>query len=172
MDRKGQIKGSVWKYGDNVNTDVIFPGKYTYTIKDPADMAPHALEDLDTGFAANVRVGDIVVAGRNWGCGSSREQAATCLVASGVGAIVAVSFARIFFRNAINSGLPAIVCPAAVEAVESGQPMTVDLDNGLILCEGGRFTFEPFPHSVQAILSAGGLIPYLQTQLEKERVRE
>jgi 3-isopropylmalate/(R)-2-methylmalate dehydratase small subunit len=105
------ITGMAWKYGDNVNTDVIFPGKYTYTLSDPKEIAAHALEDLDPGFATKLQPGDVIIAGRNWGCGSSREQAATCLKWAGVGAVVAVSFARIFYRNAINNGLPAIVCP-------------------------------------------------------------
>ncbi|MDP6793368.1 MAG: 3-isopropylmalate dehydratase, partial [Anaerolineales bacterium] len=94
----------VWKYGDNINTDEIFPGKYTYTLRDPAKIAAHALEDLDSNFAANVQPGDIIVAGKNFGNGSSREQAVTCLTATGVGAVIAVSFARIWYRNAINNG--------------------------------------------------------------------
>ena len=102
------IKGRVWKYGHNVNTDVMFPGKYTYTINDPVEMAKHALEDLDPRFAKEVRPGDIIVAGRNWGCGSSREQAVTCLRGCGLGAIIAKSFGRIYYRNCLNSALPAL----------------------------------------------------------------
>jgi 3-isopropylmalate/(R)-2-methylmalate dehydratase small subunit len=164
------VEGKAWKYGDNVNTDVIFPGKYTYTVTDPVEMAGHALEDLDPTFASGVRWGDLIVGGRNWGCGSSREQAATCLVAAGVGAVIAVSFARIFFRNAINSGLPAIVCPEAVAAIEQGEKVTVDLERGLIVCRGGQFSIPVFPVSVQAILTSGGLIPYLRTQLSGEAI--
>lgn len=159
------VTGKAWKYGDNVNTDVIFPGKYTYTITDPGEMAAHALEDLDPGFAGRVQPGDIIVAGRNWGCGSSREQAATCLKAAGVGAVIAVSFARIFFRNAINAGLPAIVCPEAAAAVEAGQPVSLDLAAGQITCPVGRFGFPAFPPSVQQILADGGLIPHLRKTL-------
>ncbi len=159
------VEGKAWKYGDNVDTDVIFPGKYTYTVTDPGEMAAHALEDLDPGFAGQVRPGDIIVAGRNWGCGSSREQAATCLKAAGVGAIIAASFARIFFRNAINSGLPAIVCPDAVAAIEAGQQVRVDLATGLITCPAGPFPYPPFPPSVQQILADGGLIPHLRKAL-------
>jgi 3-isopropylmalate dehydratase small subunit len=159
------IIGQAWKYGDNVNTDVIFPGKYTYTVTDPEEIATHALEDLDPTFAVGVKAGDVIVAGRNWGCGSSREQAAACLKWAGVGAVVAVSFARIFYRNAINSGLPAIVCPEAVAAIEAGQPVTIDLGAGEIRCLVGVFTFEPFPASVQEILVDGGLIPHLQKLL-------
>jgi 3-isopropylmalate/(R)-2-methylmalate dehydratase small subunit len=156
------ISGNAWKYGDNVNTDVIFPGKYTYTVTDPQEIAAHALEDLDPSFVSEVQPGDVIVAGRNWGCGSSREQAATCLKLVGVGAIVAVSFARIFYRNAINNGLPAIVCPEAAGAIQAGQPVTVDLEVGKIRCPAGVFTFEPFPPSVQQILADGGLIPRLR----------
>ena len=162
-----RITGRVWKYGDNVNTDVIFPGKYTYTISSPKEMAQHALEDLDPGFVANVRPGDIIVAGRNWGCGSSREQAATCLKLVGVGALVAVSFARIFYRNAINAGLPAIVCPEAVAFIRDGQPVTVDLAAGEVRCPAGVFPFEPVPASVQQILADGGLIPHLRKLVQK-----
>jgi 3-isopropylmalate/(R)-2-methylmalate dehydratase small subunit len=156
------IRGSAWKYGDDVNTDVIFPGKYTYTLTDPAAIAAHALEDLDPGFAERVQPGDVVIGGRNWGCGSSREQAVTCLKWAGVGAVIAVSFARIFYRNAINNGLPAIVCPAAVAAIGGGEVVAIDLEAGEIRCEAGTFTFEPFSPSVRAILDVGGLIPYLQ----------
>lgn len=108
------IRGKVWKYGDDVNTDVIFPGKYTYTITDRKEMAAHALEDLDPKFAKEVKPGDIIVAGTNFGCGSSREQAASCLKEAGVAAVVAGSFARIFFRNAINEGLALVECAEAI----------------------------------------------------------
>lgn len=159
------IRGKVWKYGDGVNTDVIFPGKYTYTVSNPAEMAQYALEDLDPTFAGNVRPGDVIVAGRNWGNGSSREQAATCLKMAGVGAVVAVSFARIWYRNAINNGLPALTCPEAVAALQKGDQVEVDLEAGQIRCRAGVFTFPPFPPSVQAILAAGGLIPFLKQQI-------
>ncbi len=162
------ISGRAWKYGDDVNTDVIFPGKYTYTLNDPAAIAAHALEDLDPAFAANVRPGDIVVGGRNWGCGSSREQAVKCLKWAGVGAVIAASFARIFYRNAINNGLPAVVCRAAVEHITAGEAVAVDLAAGTIRCEAGSFPFEPFPPSVRAILDAGGLIPYLQKGMPRD----
>jgi 3-isopropylmalate/(R)-2-methylmalate dehydratase small subunit len=160
------IVGRAWKYGDNVNTDVIFPGKYTYTVTEPDAMAAHALEDLDPAFAGQVKPGDVVVAGRNWGCGSSREQAVTCLKVAGVGAVIAASFARIYYRNAINAGMPAIVCPEAVVAIETGQPVEVDLAGGRITCPAGVFTFPAFPPSVQRILNDGGLIPHLKKSLE------
>lgn len=160
------VRGRVWKYGDNVNTDVIFPGKYTYTLTEPADLARHALEDLDPSFAGAVRPGDIVVGGRNWGCGSSREQAATALRAAGVGAVLAVSFARIFYRNAINNGLPALtITPACLAALQPGETIAVDLAGHTIVCEVGTFTFPPLSPSVLKIVAAGGLIPMLQREL-------
>ncbi len=159
------IKGRVWKYGDDVNTDVIFPGKYTYTISDPAEMGEHALEDLDPEFRFRVQPGDVIVAGKNLGCGSSREQAVTCLVAKGVGAIIARSFARIYYRNCINNALPAITCPEAVDALESGEEVEVDLEVGEIRSVGGTFTFPPLPEAVMGIFDAGGLIPYTRRRL-------
>ena len=135
--------GRVWKYGDDVNTDVIFPGKYTYNVKEEAEMAEHALEDLDPGFAGAVQSGDIIVAGRNWGCGSSREQAVVCLKAAGVRVIIARSFARIYFRNAINNGLLPVVCPEAVAAIEAGETVTVDVDRCVVRCAAGEFAFPP-----------------------------
>ena len=158
--------GRVWKYGDGVNTDVIFPGKYTYTITDPAEMAHHALEDLDPTFAANVQPGDVIVAGKNWGNGSSREQAAVCLTAAGVRAVVAVSFARIWYRNAINNGLLALTCPEAVAALNNGDAVEIDLQAGLIKSETGAFSFPSFAPSVQAIITDGGLIPHLKKTLQ------
>ena len=160
-----KIRGKVWKYGDGINTDVIFPGKYTYTISDPADMAQHALEDLDPDFAASVQPGDVIVAGTNWGNGSSREQAVTCLTQAGVGAVIAVSFARIWYRNAINNGLLAITCPEAVVALNSGNTVEIDLAAGLIKSETGQFSFPSFAPSVQSIIADGGLIPHLKKQL-------
>jgi len=160
-------KGKVWKYGDNVNTDVIFPGKYTYSILEPDEMAQHALEDLDPSFAKEVQEGDVVVAGSNFGCGSSREQAATCLKAAGVQAVIAKSFARIFFRNAINQGLPAIECSEAVDQLEKGQEVEIDFAEGEVKTEGKVFTFSPPPESVLRIFEAGGLIPYTKKILEE-----
>lgn len=162
------MKGKVWKYGDNINTDVIFPGKYTYTLMPPEELAKHALEDLDPGFASAVQPGDVIVAGRNFGCGSSREQAASCLKAAGVQAVIAKSFARIYFRNALNLGLPVIQCPEAVDALETGDEAEVDLAAGVVRTNKGKFSFPPFPESVVGILEAGGLIPYTRRKL-KER---
>jgi 3-isopropylmalate/(R)-2-methylmalate dehydratase small subunit len=163
------IKGKVWKYGDDVNTDVIFPGKYTYTITDPKEMALHALEDLDPEFTKEVRKEDIIIAGRNFGCGSSREQAATCLKYAGVGAIVAKSFSRIFFRNAINQGLPLVQCKEAVENVSSGEIVTIDFEKGELSCKKDIFKFPPLPESVLGILEDRGLIPHTKKILKIEK---
>jgi 3-isopropylmalate/(R)-2-methylmalate dehydratase small subunit len=163
-----EIRGRAWKYGDNVNTDVIFPGKYTYTASGQEEIASHALEDLDPSFAANVRTGDVIVTGRNWGCGSSREQAATCLVFNGVGAVIAESFSRIFYRNAINNGLLAITCPTAVQVIEAGEIVMVDLQNHTIHCAAGHFSFPPMSGSVRQIVEAGGLIEYVKRKLVVE----
>ena len=164
-------KGRVWKYGDNINTDVIFPGKYTYSILDPEEMARYALEDLDPEFAEKVKPGDVVVAGKNFGCGSSREQAATCLKYAGLQAVLAKSFARIFFRNAINQGLPVLQSGEAVNNIENGEEIEIDFLKGKIKSKKGLFNFPPFPDSVLGILEAGGLIPYIKKKLagkEKE----
>jgi 3-isopropylmalate/(R)-2-methylmalate dehydratase small subunit len=160
-----RITGRVWKYGDDVNTDVIFPGKYTYSISDPREMAQHALEDLDPDFVGNVRPGDIVVAGRNFGCGSSREQAVTCLKGAGVAAIVAKSFARIYFRNCINQGLPIAQCDAA-DSVETGEELAIDFAAGQVTTPRGTHGFPPLSPEVMEILEAGGLVPYVQRGLQ------
>ncbi len=157
--------GKVFKYGDDINTDVIFPGKYTYTIDDPKEMAEHAMEDLDTGFVDRVEEGDVIVAGKNFGMGSSREQAVTCLVYSGISAVIAKSFARIFFRNAINNGLPAIIHPEAVDEIKEGDKVEVDLKNGLIKTSDKEFSFESYPERLLEILEAGSLIEWVKKKL-------
>ena len=159
------IEGRAWKYGDDINTDVIFPGKYTYTISDPNEMAKHAMEDLDPHFAGNVGENDIIVAGKNFGCGSSREQAATCLKFAGVQAVIAKSFARIFFRNAINQGLPVVQCVEAVDNIEAREDIAIDFTKGVIETAKGVFAFAPLPESILQILEAGGLIPYTKTKI-------
>ncbi len=159
------IKGRVWKYGDNVNTDVLFPGKYTYTVTDPQEMARVALEDLDPAFAKGVQKGDIIVGGKNFGCGSSREQAAACLVYAGVGAVIAVSFSRIYFRNCINFGLPALTCAEAVATLQTGETITIDMARGEIQTAGGIFRFPPLPEAVTGIFKAGGLVEYTRKRL-------
>ena len=160
------IRGRVWKYGDDVNTDVIFPGKYTYTVSDPAEMPQHALEDLDPRFVKEMKPGDIIVAGRNWGCGSSREQAVVCLKEGGLGAIVGKSFARIYYRNCLNNALPALTCAEAVEAIQDGEEIEIDLSAGEIHCAAGTFSFPPLPEAVMSIFEAGGLISYTRKRLE------
>ena len=162
-------RGKVWKYGDDVNTDVIFPGRYTYQIMPPGEMAAHAMEDLDPGFAAGVRPGDVVVAGKNFGCGSSREQAAACLKAAGVQAVVARSFARIYFRNAINLGLAVLQCDEAVDSLEQGDDVEIDFATGEIRSAKGTFRFLPLPESVLGILEAGGLLEYTRKKLELDK---
>jgi len=157
--------GRVWKYGDDVNTDVIFPGRYTYALMTPVEMAKHAMEDLDPEFAKSVKPGDVVVAGKNFGCGSSREQAAACLRAAGVEAVVAKSFARIYFRNAINLGLAVLQCDAAADALSSGDEIVIDFAAGTIRSGARTFKFFPLPESVIGIVRAGGLIEYTKKKL-------
>jgi len=166
---KNIIRGRVWKYGDNVNTDVIFPGKYTYTVSDPKEMPQYALEDLDPAFAGQMQPGDIIVGGINWGCGSSREQAVVCLSEANVGAIIGKSFARIYYRNCLNNALPAIVSPKAVDAIQNGETIEIDLAAGEIRCSAGAFTFPPLPEAVMEIFNAGGLIAYTRQKLEKQQ---
>jgi len=159
----------IWKYGDNVNTDIIFPGKYTYTINlDPTELAKHALEDLDPSFADNVQVGDVIVGGRNWGNGSSREQAVTCLVHAGVKAVIATSFARIYYRNAINNGLLVIQCPDIIPVVEAGESLSIDINTSVLIYNGEEYPFPRLPDVVKDIVLAGGIIPYLQNQSSVE----
>lgn len=163
------IEGRVWIYGDDINTDVIFPGKYTYTVQEPAAMAQHALEDLDPDFRKNVEPGDVIVAGKNWGCGSSREQAVICLKEIGVGAIIAESFARIYYRNCINNALPAIVCPSLSVSVHKGDRLEIDLETGQIDTPGGRFGFKRLPPSVREIFEHGGLVAYTSYRLSEQQ---
>ena len=159
-----RISGRVFVYGDDVNTDVIFPGKYTYSIFDRSEMAEHALEDLDPSFISKVQPGDIIVAGKNWGCGSSREQAVICLKEAGVGAIVARSFARIYFRNCINEGLPIVTCDA-VDSVQTGEEISIDFEAGTVTTPRAAYTFPPLAPSVMEILDAGGLVPHVRQKL-------
>ncbi len=164
------LRGHVWKYGDDVNTDVIFPGKYTYTVTAPQEQAQHALEDLDPNFAAQVQPGDIVVAGKNWGNGSSREQAVGCLKYAGVTALVAKSFGRIYFRNAVNNGLVPIVCAPAVDAIANGETIEIDLAAHSIRCAAGTFDFPSLSPSLVAIIQAGGLIQMLRRKFGAEHL--
>ena len=162
VENRAESIGRVWKYGDNVNTDVIFPGKYTYTVMELAKMGNHALEGLDERFVKQSVPGDVIIAGANWGCGSSREQAVKCLKARGIKAIVAKSFSRIYFRNAINVGLPAIVCPECTDKLTDGDPVSIDITKSEIHSAGRIWTFSPFPDFLLQILEAGGLLPYIK----------
>jgi 3-isopropylmalate/(R)-2-methylmalate dehydratase small subunit len=159
------ILGRVWKYGDGVNTDVIFPGKYTYSLKEPSEIAAHALEDLDPAFAADAQPGDVIVAGRNWGNGSSREQAVTALKYKGVAAVVAKSFARIYFRNGINQGLLLITCPEAVDAAQNGDALEVDLARNVIRLNGREYPFPPLSATALGIINDGGLVQHIRKKL-------
>jgi len=161
------IEGRVWRYGDDINTDVIFPGKYTYQPLTPEEMATHALEDLDSNFAAEVKEGDVIVAGANFGCGSSREQAATCLKAAGVTAVIAKSFSRIFFRNAINNGLPVIELKEGIDGIKKGDTVQIDFGHGAVIHKGSTYHFPALPEEVLAILEDGGLIPHVRKELGK-----
>ncbi len=151
------------KYGDNVDTDVIIPARHLNT-SDPGELAAHCMEDIDPNFAGVVRRGDIIVAGRNFGCGSSREHAPIAIKASGVSCVVAESFARIFYRNALNIGLPILECPAAAKNISAGDEVSVDLATGEIadLTTGRRFQAEPFPPFMMELIAAGGLAAYLK----------
>lgn len=154
-----KFQGDVIKYGDNVDTDVIIPARYLNTI-DKKELASHCMEDLDTTFVSRVKEGDIMVAGFNFGCGSSREHAPIAIKESGIALVIAKSFARIFYRNSINIGLPIIECPEAAEAIEEGNKLDVDMDKGVIknLTTGAEYTTAPFPEFIQKIITSGGLI--------------
>lgn len=154
----------VWVYGDNVNTDVIFPGKYTYTLRDPKEIAAHALEDLDASFAARVQSGDVIVAGGNWGMGSSREQAVTALKYGGIVMIIAESFGGLYFRNCINQGIHPVVLKGVRDLLKTGDTITVDSAAGTVTAAGQTFTMPTIPAQVQAILDAGGMLPMLKTR--------
>lgn len=157
--------GRAWKYGDDVNTDVIFPGRYL-ALTDPQEMAEHAMEDLDPDFVKSVKEGDIVVAGRFFGCGSSREQAVTCLKYSGVSAIVAKSVARIFYRNAVNLGMPVVQC-SETDKIENGDELEIDLKSGKLRAvnKNLELDFKPLPEFILNIIEDGGLIPNLKKKL-------
>lgn len=163
-----KAKGRAWKYGDHVDTDVIIPARYLNT-SDPKELAEHVLEDLDPEFRRKMRPGDIIVAGENFGSGSSREHAPLAIKASGVSCVIAKSFARIFYRNAINIGLPILEAPEAVDRIETGDELEVDFVSGEIrnLTKGETYRANPFPDFVMEIIRAGGLIEYTRRRLAK-----
>lgn len=163
-----KCSGKVWKYGDNINTDVIFPGRYTYSLISEEEMGTHALEDLDFDYNKNGQSGDIIVAGKNWGCGSAREQAVKCLKARGIGAIISKGFSRIYYRNCLNEGVSIVVCPKAVDGIQAGETVTIDFDTSTIATSGETYHFQPYPQYVMGLVECGGLIPYVKNQLRSQ----
>ena len=159
------MAGTVFKYGSNVDTDVILPARYLALYKDE-DLAAHCMEDLDSGFVTGVQPGDYIVAGENFGCGSSREHAPIAIKASGISCVIAANFARIFYRNAINIGLPILECPSASTAIREGDMVSVNFDTGVITDEttGETFQAEPFPPFIQKIIRSGGLMASIQAR--------
>ena len=157
------IKGTTWKYGDNVDTDVIIPARYLND-PDPAALASHCMEDIDDSFAGSVQEGDIMVGGWNFGCGSSREHAPISIQASGISCVIAASFARIFYRNALNIGFPILECPEAAEEIKKGDEVSVDLATGVIedLTTGKKYQAAPQPPFIQNMIDAGGLLNYIK----------
>ncbi len=160
-------KGTVFKYGDNVDTDVIIPARYL-NAPSPEDLAKHCMEDIDIDFVKNVRQGDIMVGGANFGCGSSREHAPIAIRASGISCVIAKSFARIFYRNAINIGFPILECPEAVDKINAGDTVSVDFEGGVITDEttGETFKAMAFPAFINGIIEAGGLLSYIKAKQE------
>ncbi len=158
-----QVKGRVFRYGDNVDTDVIIPARYLNT-SEPSELAAHCMEDIDLDFVKTVKPGDIVVAGWNFGCGSSREHAPIALKASQVGCVIAKSFARIFYRNSINIGFPILECEEACNAIENGDEVSVDFDSGVItnLSKNETYQAMPFPEFIQEIIASGGWMNWLR----------
>lgn len=160
-----EAQGKVFRYGDNVDTDVIIPARYLNS-SDPQELATHCMEDIDKDFVHQVNKGDIIVADKNFGCGSSREHAPIAIKAAGVSCVIAETFARIFYRNAINIGLPIIECPDASKGIEAGDEVKVDFDSGMIynLTKGTSFKGQAFPEFMQKIIAAEGLVNYINSQ--------
>lgn len=167
------LQGSAHKYGKNVDTDVIIPGRYCNLI-DPVELGKHALEDLDAGFVAKAKPGDLIVADTNFGCGSSREVAAVALKGAGVAGVVAKSFARIFYRNCINTGLPIFECPDGVDGISDGDTIKVDADQGIIRNEttGKEFKATAFPKFMQDLIAGGGLLAYVEKRLQEKATQK
>lgn len=165
--------GRVHKYGDNIDTDVIIPARYLNAFK-PEELAAHCMEDIDAEFTSRVQAGDIIVAGNNFGSGSSREHAPLAIKASGISCVIAASFARIFYRNAINIGLPILESPSAASALQNGERVEVDFSDGTIrsLNSGQIWLCVPFPKFIQEIISAGGLVEYTRRTLESQHAIE
>ncbi|HOA85003.1 MAG: 3-isopropylmalate dehydratase small subunit [Clostridiales bacterium] len=168
-----KVKGRVLKYGDNVDTDVIIPARYLNTA-DKKELASHCMEDIDREFVRRVKPGDIMVAGRNFGCGSSREHAPIAIKESGIALIIAKSFARIFYRNAINIGLPIVECEAAADEIEAGDEVEMDFDTGLIrnITKNREYKAQPFPAFIQSIIAAGGLVGAVRSGAIGDKTRK
>jgi len=164
------ISGTVWKYGANIDTDIIIPARYL-NVSDPVELAKHCMEPLDPDFVAKVRPGDVIVADSNFGCGSSREHAPLAIKASGISCVIAKSFARIFYRNAINIGLPILECAEAVDGTAAGDNLEVDLASGRIVnsSRGQTFQAKPYPEFMLSIMAAGGLIEKTRAELAARR---
>ena len=160
------FEGTVHAYGRDVDTDVIIPARYL-TTNDPAELAKHCMEDIDAEFVTSVKPGDIIVAHENFGCGSSREHAPVAIKQSGISVVVASSFARIFYRNSINTGLPIVICPAAAMEAKSGDTLRVDLVAGTVenLTQGTKHDADPFPPFMQELIDRGGLLPYVKSRV-------
>ena len=158
-----ELKGTIWKFGDNVDTDAIIPARYLNT-SDPTELAKHCMEDADPSFPSKLKKGDIIVAGANFGCGSSREHAPIAIKAAGVACVIAKSFARIFYRNAFNMGLPILECPEAFESLQEGDEVVVSLQNGEITISknGRKLKAQPVPEFMQSLLNAGGMMNYVK----------
>ena len=165
------IKGKVHKYGDNIDTDVIIPARYCTAFTEK-ELAPHALEDLDVDFVKKVRQGDIIVAGRNFGCGSSRENAPIAIKGAGVSCVVAKSFARIFYRNSINIGLPVLESEQGVEDAETGDELEIDLSRGMIknLTKSKSYTVPAFPEIIQEIINVGGMVEFAKKRIAEKQL--
>ena len=163
-----EARGRVFKYGDNVDTDVIIPARYLNS-SDPKELAKHCMEDIDMDFVNNVSAGDIIVANKNFGCGSSREHAPISIKAAGVSCVIAETFARIFYRNAINIGLPILECPEAAKEIEAGDEVEIDFDSGVIkdITKGTSYKGQAFPEFMQKIIKADGLVNYINEKNEQ-----
>lgn len=163
------LKGHVWRFGDDIDTDLIIPARYLNT-SDPKELAAHCMEDADPTFAGKVKPGDVIVGGKNFGCGSSREHAPIAIKEAGVACVIGATFARIFYRNAINIGLPILESPEASAEIREGDEVEVDLESGKIvnITTGKVYAAKPFPPFMQELIAAGGLIPYVRRQVGKE----
>lgn len=162
------IYGNVIKYGDNIDTDVIIPARHLNT-SEPKDLALHCMEDVDKDFSKKVKSGDIMVAGKNFGCGSSREHAPIAIKASGISCVIAETFARIFYRNAVNIGLPIMECPEAAKDIEEGNDISIDFNTGIITnrTKGKTYSAAPFPKFMQKVMESDGLINYIKKEVGK-----